>query len=42
MRQCKFSQADLEDMIRSGVVTDDSTIAAYMLYLLPDSKRVLE
>ncbi len=42
MRQCQFSQADLEDMIRSGIVTDDSTIAAYMLYLLSAPKRILE
>lgn len=42
MRQCQFSQADLEDMIRGGIVTDDSTIAAYMLYLLSDPKRTLE
>lgn len=34
MRQCWFSRADLEDMIRGGIVSDDSTIAAYMLYLL--------
>ncbi len=38
MRQCHFSQTDLEDMIRSGIVTDDSTIAACMLYLLSDPK----
>lgn len=36
MRQHRFSRADLEDMIRDGIVTDDSTIAAYMLYLLSD------
>ncbi|MGH7866900.1 MAG: NUDIX domain-containing protein, partial [Candidatus Dormibacteraceae bacterium] len=42
MRQRQFSQADLEDMIRGGIVTDDSTIAAYMLYLLSDPKRTLE
>jgi hypothetical protein len=42
MRQCRFSRADLEDMIRSGIVTDDSTIAAYMLYLLSDPTRTAE
>ncbi len=42
MRQRQFSQVDLEDMIRGGIVTDDSTIAAYMLYLLADPKRTLE
>jgi ADP-ribose pyrophosphatase len=34
MRQRWFPRAELEDMIRDGVVTDNSTIAAYMLYLL--------
>ncbi|MDQ2881755.1 MAG: NUDIX hydrolase [Actinomycetota bacterium] len=42
MRQRQFSQVDLEDMIRGGIVTDDSTIASYMLYLLSDPKRTLE
>ncbi|MGH3811393.1 MAG: NUDIX domain-containing protein [Pseudonocardiaceae bacterium] len=42
MRQRRFSRANLEDMIRSGIVTDDSTIAAYMLYLLSDRNRPLE
>lgn len=39
MRQSQFSQVDLEDMIRNGVVTDDSTIAAYLLYRLSDHNR---
>ncbi len=34
MHQCWFSRNDFEDMIREGIVTSDSTIAAYMLYLL--------
>jgi 8-oxo-dGTP pyrophosphatase MutT (NUDIX family) len=34
MRQRWFSRRELEDMIRSSIVTDDSTIAAYALYLL--------
>lgn len=34
MRQHWFASAELEDMIRGGIVTDDSTIAAYLLYLL--------
>lgn len=42
MRRCQFSQADLENMIRVGTITDDSTIAAYMLYLLSGPKRILE
>jgi 8-oxo-dGTP pyrophosphatase MutT (NUDIX family) len=42
MRQCQFSQADLENTIRGGTITDDSTIAAYMLYLLSGRKRILE
>lgn len=42
MRQHWFSQADLEDMIRSGIVTDGSTIAAHLLYLLSNPKRTIE
>ena len=34
MRQHWFSRDEFEDMIRGGIVTDDSTIAAYLLYLL--------
>jgi hypothetical protein len=34
MRQRWFSRDEFEDMIRGGIVTDDSTIAAYLLYLL--------
>lgn len=34
MRQRWFSRPDFEDMIRTGVITDDSTIAAYMIYVL--------
>jgi 8-oxo-dGDP phosphatase len=29
-----FGRGELEDMIRTGVVTDDSTLAAYALFLL--------
>ena len=39
MRQRWFSQADLEDMIRAGTITDAPTIAAYLLYLFSDRKR---
>jgi 8-oxo-dGTP pyrophosphatase MutT (NUDIX family) len=39
MRQHWFSRGELEDMIRGGIVTDGSTIAAYTLYLLPDRNR---
>jgi 8-oxo-dGTP pyrophosphatase MutT (NUDIX family) len=39
MRQHWFSRGELEDMIRGGIVTDDSTIAAYTLYLLSDRNR---
>ncbi|MGH3779665.1 MAG: NUDIX domain-containing protein [Pseudonocardiaceae bacterium] len=39
MRQHWFSRGELEDMIRGGIVTDDSTIAAYTLYLLRDKNR---
>lgn len=36
MRQHWFLRSEFEDMMREGIVTDDSTIAAYMLYLLSD------
>ncbi|MGH3430802.1 MAG: NUDIX domain-containing protein [Mycobacteriales bacterium] len=39
MRQRWFSRGELEDMIHGGIVTDGSTIAAFMLYLLPDRNR---
>lgn len=42
MRQRRFSRAELEDMIRDSTVTDGSTIAAYMLYLLSDPTRTAE
>lgn len=29
-----FSRGEVEDMIRSGTITDDSTVSAYALYLL--------
>ncbi len=34
MRQRWVSRSDFEDMIRNGLVTDDSTLAAYLLFLL--------
>ena len=34
MRQRWVSRNDFEDMIRSGLVTDDSTLAAYLIFLL--------
>jgi 8-oxo-dGTP pyrophosphatase MutT (NUDIX family) len=34
MAQRWVSRSDFEDMIRSGLVTDDSTLAAYLLFLL--------
>ncbi|MGH3818200.1 MAG: NUDIX domain-containing protein [Pseudonocardiaceae bacterium] len=39
MRQRWFSRTELEDMIRGGIVTDGSTVAAYMLYLLPPDRN---
>ncbi|HEY2765865.1 MAG TPA: NUDIX hydrolase [Pseudonocardiaceae bacterium] len=39
MRQKWFPRSEFEDMIREGIVTDDSTIAAYMLYLLSGESR---
>ncbi|MGH3833930.1 MAG: NUDIX domain-containing protein [Pseudonocardiaceae bacterium] len=39
MLQRWFSRSELEDMIRSGMITDGSTIAAYMLYLASDENR---
>ena len=41
MHQYWFTKASFEDMIRDGSVTDDSTVAAYMLYLLSDRERFL-
>ncbi|TMR96349.1 NUDIX domain-containing protein [Nonomuraea basaltis] len=34
LRHRWFSRAELEDMIRDGVITDNSTLAAYTLFLL--------
>ncbi|WP_327582405.1 NUDIX hydrolase [Nonomuraea sp. NBC_00507] len=34
LRRQWFSRAELEGMIRDGLVTDDSTLAAYTLFLL--------
>ena len=42
MHQCWFTKASFEDMIRDGTITDDSTVAAYMLYLLSDRERFLK
>lgn len=42
MRQGWFSRHELEDMIRSGIVTDDSTLAAYLLYQLSDRNRTAD
>ena len=39
MCQSRFSQTDLEDMIRDGTITDAATIAAYLLYLFSDHNR---
>ena len=36
MRQDWVPRARLEDMIRQGVITDDSTVAAYTLLLLSE------
>jgi 8-oxo-dGDP phosphatase len=32
-----FRRREVEDMIRSGVITDDSSVAAYALYLLSET-----
>jgi 8-oxo-dGDP phosphatase len=42
MRQSWFSRNEIENMIRSGIVTDDSTIAAYLLYQLSDGNRAAD
>lgn len=42
MRQRWFSRVSVEVMIRGGIVTDNSTISAYILYLLSDRNRILE
>lgn len=34
LRHQWFPQAEVEDMIRNGVITDDSTLAAYALFLI--------
>lgn len=34
LRQQWFHREEVEEMIRSGVITDDSTVASYALYLL--------
>ncbi|MGH3852790.1 MAG: NUDIX domain-containing protein [Pseudonocardiaceae bacterium] len=39
MRQRWFSRSELEDMVRSGIITDGSTIAAYTIYLLSNENR---
>jgi 8-oxo-dGTP pyrophosphatase MutT (NUDIX family) len=36
LRQQWFSRKEVERMIRDGTITDDSTVAAYALYLLND------
>jgi 8-oxo-dGTP pyrophosphatase MutT (NUDIX family) len=38
LRQRWFRRREVEEMIRSGTITDDSTVAAYALYLLNDRK----
>lgn len=42
MRQHRFSQADLENMIQDGTITDAATIAAYLLYLFSDRNSTPE
>lgn len=42
MCQRRFSRTSFENMIRDGVITDDSTIAAYTLYLLSDWNQPLK
>ena len=39
MRQGWFPGHELENVIRSGIITDDSTIAAYLLYQLSERNR---
>jgi ADP-ribose pyrophosphatase len=31
-----FPRAEVEEMIRTGVITDDSSVAAYTLFLLSE------
>ena len=42
MRQHRFSQADVENMIQDGTITDAATIAGYLLYLFSDRNRTPE
>jgi 8-oxo-dGDP phosphatase len=40
MRQRRVSRAEFEQLIRSGRVTDDSTLAAYALLLMREAGRL--
>ena len=38
MRQCRVSRAGFEELVRSGRITDDSTLAAYALLLMREAR----
>ena len=40
MRQRRVSRAEFEELVRSGQVTDDSTLAAYALLLMREAGRL--
>lgn len=40
MRQRWISRSDFDQMIRDGLITDDSTLAAYLLFLLTPANAV--
>lgn len=42
LRQGWFARANLERMIREGVIKDDSTVAAYTLFLLAEPTHFLD
>jgi 8-oxo-dGDP phosphatase len=39
MRQGRFTQCQIESMIRAGNITDAATVAAYLLYLFSNRNR---
>ena len=38
MRQRRVSRAEFEELVRTGRVTDDSTLAAYALLLMHEAR----
>ena len=40
MRQRRVTRAEFEELVRSGRITDDSTLAAYALLLMREAGRL--